>query len=345
LIATAYYVYGVDTIPESRRYAVEFEWFLILAVVELVRLGMASSNGTIRLCAAGSAGVMLLVGLPQLWGYLVESRAKWQPSPAESTIEYRLGSWLAAQHPEGRVFATGGMRFRLNSWFDLPQVGGGFETGLQNRVPVLLAYHARVGDTVRPGHEAEDTLLQLKALGAQYIVIHGPKSREYYHDFVRPERVTGSLPEVYRTEDDRIFGIPARPLAALVSADELFDGDIRQPQTLEPYISAMEDPARPRLQVRWPSAAAVLIEGAIPSNKLISVQVNAGPGWHATQDGRAIGLSEDALGFLVLHPSPAAATCIVLEYRGTAEQRIMAAICALTWLAALFALGRVIFVG
>jgi hypothetical protein len=107
----------------------------------------------------------------------------------------------------------------------------------------------------------------------------------------------------------------------------------------------MEDPARPRLQVRWPTAAAVLIEGAIPGDKLISLQVNADPGWRATQDGRAIGLSKDGLGFLVLHPSPAAATCILLEYGGTVEQRVMAAICALAWLAALFAFGRVIFVG
>jgi hypothetical protein len=251
-----------------------------------------------------------------------------------------LGSWLAAQNPEGRVFATGGMRFRLNSWFDVPQVGGGFETGLQNRVPVLLAYHVRVGDTLRPGHEAEDTLLQLKTLGAQDVVIHGPKSREYYHDFARPERVTGSLPEVYRTEDDRIFALPARPLAGLVTPAELFDGDIRRPESLARYVSAMEDPARPRLQVRWPTAARILIEGSIPADKLISLQVNADAGWRASEDGHAISLSKDALGFLVLHPSPAA-TRISLEYRGTLEQRLMAAICALTWLAALFALGRV----
>jgi hypothetical protein len=39
----------------------------------------------------------------------------------------------------GRVMASGGMRFRLDSWFDIPQVGGGFETGLQDRIPVDLA--------------------------------------------------------------------------------------------------------------------------------------------------------------------------------------------------------------
>jgi len=51
-------------------------------------------------------------------------------------VEYRLAEWIAQHPPEGRVFASGGLRFRLNSWFDIPQVGGGFETGLQNRFPV-----------------------------------------------------------------------------------------------------------------------------------------------------------------------------------------------------------------
>src|ERR1035441_9705619 len=37
-ISTVFYVYGLDTIPESRRYAIEFELFLALAVVEALRL-------------------------------------------------------------------------------------------------------------------------------------------------------------------------------------------------------------------------------------------------------------------------------------------------------------------
>src|SRR5205814_2137653 len=58
-IATAYYVYGVDTIPESRRYALEFELFLLLAVMEGLRLTMRNPNQTIRMCAKGTAGVLL----------------------------------------------------------------------------------------------------------------------------------------------------------------------------------------------------------------------------------------------------------------------------------------------
>src|SRR5207253_4931543 len=119
-----------------------------------------------------------------------------------------------AQHPpQGRVYALGGLRFRLNSWFDIAQVGGSFDTGVRNRVPLHLDYRVRVGTNLRPGHETEDTLLNLEALGAQYVVIHGRNSREYFRDFHQPERLTRVLPVVYHLEDDTIYGLPSRSLA------------------------------------------------------------------------------------------------------------------------------------
>ena len=123
-IATVFYLYGIDTIPESRRYAIEFEFFLTLALGEAFRLAMRSANGTVRLCAVGTGGVIFLVASPQLWAIATEGWEKWRPSPPETTVEYKLAQWIAAHPPQGRVFASGGMRFRLNSWFDLPQVGG-----------------------------------------------------------------------------------------------------------------------------------------------------------------------------------------------------------------------------
>ena len=247
-----------------------------------------------------------------------------------------------AQHPpQRRVFVSGGLRFRLNSWFDVPQVGGGFETGLPNRIPVDLAYRIRAAANLRPGHEAEDTLLELKALGAEYAVIHGPKSREYYRDFVRPERVAGSLPAVYRIEDDAIYALPARPLAHLVTPDELPESDVRgHSQALARYVAAIEDTSRPALGVEWADTSRLVVTGPVSPGKWISVQVNADPGWHATQDEHDIAIENDHLGFVVLHPEPAAAARIELRYRGTTEQRTMAAVSAVAWLASLLALFR-----
>jgi hypothetical protein len=338
-IATVFYMYGLDTIPESRRYAIEFELFLALGVVEAIRLAMRQPNQTVRLCAIGTAAALLLAGTPQLWAYATQGWSRWVPAPREESIEYHLARWMDRHPLEGRVFATGGMRFRINSWFDIPQVGGGFDTGLQNRVPWDLAYSIRTAKDMRPGRETQDTLLELKAMGTEYVVIHGPKSREYYRDFVRPQRISSALPAVYREEDDTIYALPARPLANCLNPGELPGKDApARPWVLEPYIAALEDPARPALQTRWLGVDSLAIDGAAPPGRLVAVRVNADPGWQAFQDGRAIPIETDNLGFMVLRPAAAAATHIELHYRATAEPRLMAVLSALAWLAALAAL-------
>jgi hypothetical protein len=335
-IATAFYLGGYDTIPESRRYAIEFELFLALALVEAIRLGARHTNSTVRLCAMGTALMLLLAGSPQLWAYVNQGWDRWKPAPREDSIEYHLARWLASHPPEGRVFASGGLRFRMNSWFDVPQVGGGFETGLQNRVPWDLSYRVRTAHDLQPGRESADTLLMLKAMDTQYVVIHGPQSREYYRDFLHPERISAVLPAVYREEDDAIYALPPHPLAGLVSAGELPRKDAAEhPQGLEPYIAAWEDSARPVLRTAWSGTTRLAIEGPVTSGQWIAVRMNADPGWHALQGGREIPWEPDNLGFMVLHPVAGGATRIEMQYRATAEPRIMAGISILSWIGAI----------
>jgi hypothetical protein len=335
-IATVYYLLGTDTVPESHRYAIEFEFFLVLALVEALRLTLRSSNSTIRLCAMGTAGVMLLVGAPQAWSYATQGWDAWAPSPAENTVEYQIAQWIAQHPPNGRVLATGGMRFRLDTWFDIPQVGGGFETGLGNRVPVDVAYHVRVGGGPWTGHETEETLLELKALGAEYVVIHGVKSREFYRDFLRTERITGTLAPVFHIEDDTVYKLPFRSLAHVMRKEELPDADVTYyPQALSRYVAAMEDPARPALTAQWKDFNTLEVAGTVPLANVVAVQVTDDPGWKATQDGREIGIEKDRLGFMVLNPAAASATRIELRYRGTAEQKAMAGLCILAWIGAI----------
>jgi hypothetical protein len=283
------------------------------------------------MCAVGSGGVLLLAGLPQLSAYATQGWQKWLPLARETTIEYQLARWIAQHPPEGRVFASGGLRFRLNSWFDIPQVGGGFETGLRNRVPVDLARGVLAGG---------DPLMALKTLGTEYVVVHGPKSREYYRDFVRPDRIAAAgLQPLYHAEDDTIYALPPRPLAHLMRPEEIPDSDAREHhEALTRYVAAIDDPARPALQARWIGTGTLEMTGPAPPGDLAAIQVNADPGWRATQDGHEIPITQDQLGFVVLHPTSAAATRIELRFRGTIEQRIMAAVSVLAWLACLFAL-------
>ncbi len=334
-IATFFYLGGYDTIPESRRYAIEVELFLALALTEAIRLGARHSNSTVRMCAYGTAAVLLLSGTPQLWAYANEGWSRWQPAPRENSIEYHMARWMADHPPQGRVFASGGTRFRMNSWFDLPQVGGGFETGLQNRVPWDLSVR------IKTGHDAAETLLMLKAMDAQFVVVHGPHSREYYRDIQQPERLASALPVAHHEEDDTIYELPAHPLAFPVSATELPAGDpAEHPQVLASYVAAREDGTRPVLRTAWRDTTTFEIDGAVDAGRLIAVSMNADPAWHAAQDGREIPIETDNLGFMVLHAAPSAATHIEMRYRVGAEPRVMAAISLLAWVGALFFLWR-----
>jgi hypothetical protein len=296
---------------------------------------MQSKNGTVRLCVYGTGAVMLLVGAPQVAAYISQGWRVWWPVPAETTLEYQTGKWLADRHPQGRVFVSGGVRFRLNSWFDLQQVGGAFETGLTNRVPVEMAYRIRTAGT-----SPADVLLFLKALGTEYVAVHGEKSKEYYRDFRRPDRL-GSLPVGYRSGDDAIYQLPPRPLAHLVTTAELPDRDVLEhPDSMAPYVAAMENPTRSPLKVEWSDVSRLWISGTVRQGDLVAVQVNAVDGWKARQNGQEIPWTADRLGFLVVHPSPAAETRIELRFEGTTEQRVMAVLSVIAWAIALGALIR-----
>ena len=115
-------------------------------------------------------------------------------------------------------------------------------------------------------------------------------------------------------------------------------GPERNPQVLEPYIAAMEDSTRPTLRTAWRDNNTFEIEGAVDAGRMVAVSMNADPGWHAAQEGRAIPVETDNLGFMVLRPSTSAATRIELRYRVGVEPRIMAAVSALAWIGAVGAL-------
>ena len=339
-ITTSWYVGGVDTIPESRRYAIEFELFLALTLAEALRLGWNSANDTFRFCAKCCAAVLLIAGAPQIATHLTQGWSQWTPVPRAQTVEFQIAQWIAQHRPGGRVFASGGLRFRLNSWYDLPQVGGGFETGLTNRIPYEMAYRVRTATGLRPGREAADTINFLKALDAQYVVVNGPASQEYYRDFKRPDRLN-DLRIIYRQNGDTIYTLPFRPMATLVQPSELPAGDPNSdPALLEHYVAAIDDASRPQLLVRRPGPAAINIDGNVPAGSLISVRENAAPGWRATENNLPIPITQDKLGYLVLHPVGGDLSHIELRYNGTAEQRIMAVVCALAWLVSLAVVGQ-----
>ncbi len=331
-----FYGSGVDTIPESRRYALEMEFFLVVFLFEIFRLSMRAPIAPLRYFAVYAALAIFLSGWGQVRKFATQGFAARRPAPVDSTIEYRAAQRLAALHPQGRVFASGGLRFRLDSWFEIPQVGGGFESGLTNRMPLNLSYQIRTGVNSTPQSEGADAVRELKTLGAEYVVVHGPKSREHYRDFKNPRKFDGLLEAVWHEEDDTIYRVPFSSLAHSVGPHELsmWRPGVLLPAT-DPYSMALDDTSRPRMAVSWRGPSRLDIQGPVAPGQVVSLQVNYDPDWRAEQDGRPIAIGRDGLGFMFLRANAAPEAHIRLKYHGSTEQRVMAILSAMIWIGSL----------
>jgi hypothetical protein len=325
-----FYSWGVNMLPESRRYAVEFALFLFLALLEFFRFCYTGTSYIRYACATAVLVSLLAVAVPQARLYLTQGYDAWTPRPYEETSEYRAARWVAGQNPRGRILASGGLRFGLNSWFDLPQVGGAFESGVRNRHPLHFAYQIRTGLGSRPDREAAEAILQMKALGVEYVVVHGPRSDEHYRDYRNPLKFEEALPKVFADGDTWVYRVPFRSLAHLIRPEE--QSATAHRADMAAYEAAIDDRTRPALALQWLSPSILEVSGPVRAGDQVVAAVTYESGWEATQDGSPIGLTANQLGFLTAAARPSPNSVIRFEYRGTPEQRAMALLSLAVWL-------------
>ncbi|MBM3794194.1 MAG: hypothetical protein FJW31_09000 [Acidobacteria bacterium] len=323
-IVSIHYWWRVDIIPEARRYAVEVEMFLFAACGEWLRRIVPSAAGRRRDWTLVTAGFLFAFVSAQPWNYLTRTWIMLRPEPRANTIEYQVAERVAALQPQGRVFAPGGTRFRLNSWFPLQQLGGTFESGLRNRGALHLAYQVQRGQRRPIASRSCDALNMLRAAGAEYAIVHGPGSREHWRDVQNPELVTALLEPVWKEGEDAIYRVPFRDLANFIRPVELPPGiPVGQHSGyIEPYIQAMEDADRPALTTRWDGVNALEIAApSVPAGMLITLRVSYDGGWRATQDGQPIPIATDYLGNILLTPRASAGPSRVrLHFSGSRQQ-------------------------
>ena len=330
-IVGGFYWFGIDTIPESRRYALELELFLTMAIFSWCWVGSRSRHGVDRLCVAIAVVALLVASAPQIRQSLMRPQSAWNSVDDDQTLEFRLAQWLADAKPHGRVFATGSLRFRLNAWFPLHQVGGTFESGLRNRIAMDHYYQVRTGESSKPEDEAQDALHELTAIGAEYAVVHDLSSEEYYKDIKNPAKFEQLGPVVFApTPHDRIYKLPFRSYAHLVKASELPKD--RWKDALLPFYSALADMDRPTIAMVELDPGHWRIEGPIPEGQQVSVSMNWDPGWVALQDRTPLPVGRNELGLIQLSPKPKAHSTILLNYEGTLQQKLFALLSLVGWI-------------
>ncbi|MBL8175909.1 MAG: hypothetical protein JNK48_14630, partial [Bryobacterales bacterium] len=282
-LAEGHYAHNIDAIPEARRYTVEMELFLALALAEWMRVGWRAGGGVNRFCVAMTGCLLGASGTPQALAFIQDGYAAWKLKPKEYTVEYRLADWLRRQTPAGRVYVTGGLRFRLNSWFDAQQTNGTFDSGLLHRGTLDLDYRFRSLNGMRRGGEARDSLLTMLAMGVEYLVVHGPESEEYYRDVKQQDRLSAQFPVVHTDGPDRVFRVPFHGLAFFRRHNEA--PATWEPAALESYLPHAAQ-AGNTLLADWVDAKRLLLRGGmVPESSAVAVIMSYDPGWRATQRG------------------------------------------------------------
>jgi hypothetical protein len=125
------------------------------------------------------------------------------------SVEYRIGRQLSGiAKPNERVFLSGTTAFWLNTFFEIPQVRGGKDQAAVDPDWRKAVWEIRDGSTGSP-QGGEKSVEWLRRLGVSYLVVHTFASKEFYHDFVHPEKFeeVKGLKKIDDEDGDRIYRV------------------------------------------------------------------------------------------------------------------------------------------
>lgn len=329
LITLADAWWGVGILPMAVRYHLEME----MALAILIALAAEALFRHRPRWMAAAAIVALTLALIQP----IRLQRNWasvllRPIDITQTIEWKTAHWLNQNWTGERVFVPGSVSFWLNAFSDIPQVWG-FDQGVTNPIIRIGSFAIYNGEPAGV-HNAEVSVLWLKALGVQAVGVSGPASTEHYKTFVSPQKFEGVLEPLRRDGDDVLYRVGRRaslarvvPGSALVSRVPVHGLDV---DPLRPYVAALDDPRMPHAELQWSSAHSATISTNLDPGQVVSVQMSWHQGWHATVNGRRAPVQHDAIGLMYIDPQIAGPCTFEIFYDGGTETRVAHWLCALT---------------
>ena len=307
-------------IPQPGRYKVEMEFWLPLLAVFAIAWGMGRAP---RAAQIAVAAWILIFSAKQVVDHQRFGEAVMQPVEIGGAIEYQTARWMEANLPASRVMAPGSIAQWMNAFSGVPQLtGGSYPTA-----PTAVGQIAMWGILGADDKSGELTTQWMKAYGVDAVIVSGTNSPEFWRPFQGKQQYEGLLPVLWNERDTRIYSVPRRrrsfawviPEAAIVKAapKELADAsEIRR------YVAALDDAAMPAAEFEWRDTNRALIHASVPAGDVLSVEVTHHPGWKATSAGRAVPISRDGLGQMILRPSCAGGCEIELAYDGGWEGKL-----------------------
>jgi len=253
--------------------------------------------------------------------------------------------WVAANLPGERVLDATEGQWLFNLFADNPQLGAGHEPSAPNWMQRVAVYTIFSG--VNAGdQDAAISILWLKAFGCGAIIVAGAESKDAYHAIARPDKFEGLLPLLWQDAGESIYRVPLRstslahviPKSAVVGRRPIHGLDVGP---VRPYVAALENPAAQLANLTWRNPDEGRIISKMTPSDVLSIQVTYDPGWRASVNGKAVRVTADQLGFILIDPRCSGECAVDLVFSGGLERNMTLGI-SLTALAALLvmALGR-----
>jgi hypothetical protein len=170
------------------------------------------------------------------------------------------------------------------------------------------------------------------------VIVSGPSSAEQFKPYLYPRKFDGVLPALWREDDVAIYAVPRRSssLAHVVRQADLarrFPPDASRLAELQPFLTALEDPALPAAAFHWLGTRRARIAADLRPGHLIAVQVAYHSGWSALVNGQARRVWGDPLGLMIVDPRCDGPCVVDLAYDGGLEMtffRALALLCILS---------------
>jgi hypothetical protein len=307
-------------LPQPNRFQVEFEMAFAATLAYLLIWSIRKLPTRIQVIA-----VALLVGFGarQLVHYARYAQRLTQPIEITSTIEYQMAKAFEANLQGERVFGPGNVSLWMNMFTDVPQMNGCCDQGIPNQEYRIAVYTIYTGQNAG-ARDAEISLLWLRAYGANAIGTTGPNSTEFFKPYWNWKKFDGVLPELWRQGENVIYRVPRKstdpvrviPKSAVTPRAPENGLDV---EPIEPFVSALEDPAMPPATFRWVNRHEAVIDAQTNPGQVIFLQISHDPGWKAIEDGIVLPVNVDPLGMSYVEPVKRGPIQLRLVYDGGSE--------------------------
>lgn len=323
-IVALYEIGKVPALPQPHRYSLEMEPALAMALVFCGRPIAVRLKPWMQVIAL--AAVVLFV-VHQTRHFRHYARFFTQKLDVTQRIEYKAAQWMNQNLPGQRAFVGAETGLWFNVFADNPQMNSGHDPFNPNfAVMEMAVYHIYSGEGAG-AHDAQDSILWLKAFGCQAIYVPGSNSRVYTKPFRHPYKFQGVLPVLWHAEDDTIYAVPERtksiahvvPEGALVQHQPVNGLDTGE---LSRYVAALDDPVYPDAPLIWRSTASARIQTALHPGQVISLQQTFDKGWIASANGHPAKVTRDALGLTMIHPACDGPCEVDLNFDGGLERKL-----------------------